>query len=44
MQPNVVRKFETLALVCLFTSLADVIDEFIDEDNLGFSSVMFGFL
>jgi len=43
MQPNVARKFKTLALVCLFTSLAGVIYQLIDEEHLDFSSVAFGF-
>lgn len=42
MQHNVARKFKTLALVCVFTSFAGVIYELIDEDQVDFSSVMFG--
>jgi hypothetical protein len=38
-----VRKFKTLALLCVFTSFAGVMYELIDEDHLDFSSVMFGF-
>jgi adenylate cyclase len=43
MQPNVARKFKTLVLVCVFTSFAGVIYQLIDENDLDFSSVTFGF-
>jgi adenylate cyclase len=43
MQPNLLRKFKTLALICLFTSIAGVIYQLIDEQNLNYSSILFGF-
>jgi len=43
MQPDLVRKFKTLALICFFTSFAGVIYQLIDDDRLDYSSVLFGF-
>lgn len=43
MQPNIVRKFKTLALICLFTSFAGVIFQLIDEERLDYNSVLIGF-
>jgi adenylate cyclase len=43
MQPNLVRKFKTLALICLFTSFAGVIFQLIDDERLDFNSVLVGF-
>jgi len=43
MQPNLVRKFKTLALICLFTCFAGVIYQLIDEKRLDYNSVVVGF-
>jgi adenylate cyclase len=43
MQPDLVRKFKTLALICLFTSFAGVIFQLIDEERLDYNSVLVGF-
>ena len=43
MQPNLVRKFRTLALICIFTSFAGVIFQLIDEERLDYNSVLVGF-
>lgn len=43
MQPNLVRKFKNLALICVFTSFAGVIFQLINEEQLDYSSVLFGF-
>ena len=43
MQPNVIRKFKTLALICLFTCFAGILYQLVDEDRLNFSSVIIGF-
>jgi adenylate cyclase len=43
MQTNLVRKFKTLALICLFTSFAGVIFQLIDEERLDYNSVLVGF-
>src|SRR5687768_4393079 len=43
MQPNLVRKFKTLALICLFTSFAGVIFQLINEERLDYNSVLLGF-
>ncbi len=43
MQPNLVRKFKTLALICLFTCFAGVIFQLIDEERLDYNSVLVGF-
>jgi hypothetical protein len=43
MQPNLVRKFKTLALICLFTSFAGVIFQLINEKRLDYNSVLLGF-
>ena len=43
MQQNLVRKFKTLELICLFTSFAGVIYQLIDEDRIDYNSVLFGF-
>ena len=43
MQPNLVRKLKTLALICLFTSLAGVIYQLIDADRVDHNSVVIGF-
>lgn len=42
MQPNLVRKLKTLALICLFTSLAGAIYQLIGEKRLDLHSVWFG--
>jgi hypothetical protein len=42
MQPSLARKFKTLALICLFTSLAGVIYQLIDEERLDYNSVLVG--
>ena len=43
MQPNLVRKLKTLALICLFTSFAGVIFQLVDEERLDYNSVLLGF-
>jgi len=43
MQPNLVRKFKTLALICLFTCFAGMIFQLINEERLGYNSVLVGF-
>ncbi len=43
MQPNLVRKFRTLALICLFTCFAGVIFQLISEQRLDYNSVLVGF-
>ena len=43
MQPNRIRKFKTLALICLFTSFAGVIYQLINEVRLDYNSVLIGF-
>ena len=43
MQPNLVRKFKTMALICLFTSFAGVIFQLINEQRLDYNSVLLGF-
>jgi len=43
MRPDLVRKFKTLALICLFTCLAGVIFQLIDDDRIDYKSVLTGF-
>lgn len=43
MQPNFVRKFKTLALICIFTSIAGVIFQLIAEERVDHNSVLVGF-
>src|SRR3954462_5708025 len=43
MQPNLVRKYRTLALICLFTSFAGVIYQLISELRLDYNSVLLGY-
>lgn len=43
MQPNLVRKFKTLGLICLFTSIAGVIFQLIAEERLDHNSILLGF-
>jgi len=43
MQYNLVRKFKTLALICLFTCFAGVIFQLVDETRLDYNSVLVGF-
>jgi hypothetical protein len=43
MQPDLARKFKTLALICLFTCFAGVIFQLIDEEHLDYNSVAVGF-
>ncbi len=43
MQPNLARKFKTMALICLFTCFAGVIYELIDAKRLDHNSVLVGF-
>jgi adenylate cyclase len=43
MQPNLLRKFKTLALICFFTCWAGVIYQLIDEERLDYNSVLLGF-
>jgi adenylate cyclase len=43
MQPNLVRKFKTLALICLFGCFAGVMFQLINEERLDYNSVLLGF-
>ena len=43
MQPDLVRKCKTLALICMITCFAGVIYQLIDEHHLDYSSVIVGF-
>lgn len=43
MQPDRVRKYRTLALICLFTSIAGVMFQLIDEGLVDYRSVITGF-
>jgi adenylate cyclase len=43
MQPNLVRKFKILALICVFTCFAGVIYQLINEARLDYNSVLIGF-
>src|SRR4029077_11906169 len=43
MQPNLVRKFKTLALICLSTCFAGVLFQLINEHCLDYNSVIVGF-
>jgi adenylate cyclase len=42
MQPDLVRKFKTLALICLFTCFAGVIFQLISEERVDYHSVLVG--
>jgi adenylate cyclase len=43
MQSNLIRKFKSLALICLFTCFAGVIFQLINETHLDYNSVLVGF-
>jgi len=43
MQPNLVRKFKTLALICIFTCFAGVMFQLVSEERLDYNSVLVGF-
>ena len=43
MQPNLVRKFKTLTVICFFTCCAGVIYQLINEGRLDHNSVLIGF-
>jgi adenylate cyclase len=43
MQPNLVRKFKSLALICFFTCFAGAIFQLVNEQRLDHKSVLFGF-
>lgn len=43
MQPDLVRKIKTLAFVCIFTCLAGVVYQLIDEKRLDYNSLTVGF-
>src|SRR6476660_4010800 len=43
MQPNLERKFKTMAWICLFTSFAGVIFQLVGEQRLDYNSVLVGF-
>jgi adenylate cyclase len=43
MQPNLVRKFKNLALICIVTCFAGVIYQLINEQRLNYNSVLVGF-
>ena len=43
MQPSYFRKIKTLALICLFTCLAGVVYQLIDDNRLDYNSVSIGF-
>src|SRR6201989_517279 len=42
MRPGFVKKFKTLALICLLTSFAGIIYQLIGEGLVNFSSIIFG--
>jgi adenylate cyclase len=42
MQPHLVRKLRTLALICIFTGIAGVLYQLIDEDRVDHNSVLVG--
>lgn len=42
MQTNFLRKLNTLALICLFTSLAGVLYQLVNERRINFNSVLMG--
>ncbi len=42
MKPNLVRKFKTLTLICLFTSLAGILFQLINEHRIDYNSVLIG--
>ena len=42
MQPNLVRKYKTLALICVFSCFAGVIFQLISERRLDFNSITVG--
>jgi adenylate cyclase len=42
MQPNLIRKLKTLALICLFTCFAGVIYQLIAEQTFSYNSAVFG--
>lgn len=42
MQPNLIRKFKALAVICIFTCCAGVIYQLIDEKRLDHNSVLVG--
>jgi len=43
MKPNLVRKFKTLALICIFTCFAGVMFQLVNEERLDYNSVLVGF-
>ena len=42
MQPNLIRKLRTLGLICVFTCIAGVVYQLIDEDRFDHSSILVG--
>ena len=42
MQPNLIRKLRTLGLICIFTSLAGVVFQLIDENRFDHNSILVG--
>lgn len=42
MQPNLVRKYKTLALICLFSAFAGIIFQLISERRLDYNSITVG--
>ena len=42
MPPNLSRKLKTLALICLFTSIAGMIFQLINERRIDYSSILVG--
>ena len=42
MQPNLIRKLKTLGLICIFTSLAGVVFQLIDENRFDHNSILVG--
>lgn len=43
MQPGLARKFNTLGLICLFTCLAGVVYQLVNEKRVSYQSIMVGF-
>jgi len=43
MRPNFIRKMKTLALICVFGSLAGVMYQLVAEQSLNYNSVLLGF-
>src|SRR5438309_7920167 len=42
LSPNSFKKLRTLLIICLFTSLAGVLFQLVDEERLNYNSVLYG--